>query len=110
MRSSVENTPPSKGARQKRFIRFRTLGAGYSEEELKAVNLWGSRTPSPAEAEAHRTGTKVSDAGGHSGKAGRGKEHGYARWAKRYNLKEMSKTLISYRRTKSEALRKCRSV
>ena len=26
-----------KGARQKRFIRFRTLGAGYSEEELKAV-------------------------------------------------------------------------
>ena len=26
-----------KGARQKRFIRFRTLGAGYREEELKAV-------------------------------------------------------------------------
>ena len=26
-----------KGVRQKRFIRFRTLGAGYSEEELKAV-------------------------------------------------------------------------
>lgn len=26
-----------KGARQKRFIRFRTLGVGYSEEELKAV-------------------------------------------------------------------------
>lgn len=26
-----------KGARQKRFIRFRTLGAGYSEEELKVV-------------------------------------------------------------------------
>ncbi len=26
-----------KGARQKRFIRFRTLGAGYSEEEMKAV-------------------------------------------------------------------------
>ena len=26
-----------KGARQKRFIRFKTLGAGYSEDELKAV-------------------------------------------------------------------------
>ena len=26
-----------KGARQKRFIRFKTLGAGYSEEEIKAV-------------------------------------------------------------------------
>ncbi len=64
-----------KGTRQKRFIRFRTLGAGYSEEELKAGYLWGSRTPFPAEAEAHRTGTKVSDAGGHSGKAGRGQRH-----------------------------------
>ena len=26
-----------KGARQKRFIRFKTLGAGYSEDEIKAV-------------------------------------------------------------------------
>ena len=26
-----------KGARQKRFIRFQTLGAGYSEDEIKAV-------------------------------------------------------------------------
>ena len=26
-----------KGTRQKRFIRFRTLGAGYSEDEIKAV-------------------------------------------------------------------------
>lgn len=26
-----------KGARQKRFIRFKTLGAGYSEDELQAV-------------------------------------------------------------------------
>ena len=26
-----------KGVRQKRFIRFKTLGAGYSEDELQAV-------------------------------------------------------------------------
>ena len=26
-----------KGKRQKRFIRFRTLGEGYSEEEIRAV-------------------------------------------------------------------------
>ncbi len=26
-----------KGARQKRFIRFKTLGVGYSEDEIKAV-------------------------------------------------------------------------
>ena len=26
-----------KGTRQKRFIRFRTLGTGYSEDEIKAV-------------------------------------------------------------------------
>ena len=38
--------------------------------------LWRSRTPSPAKAELHRTGTKIPDAGGYSGKAGRGQEHG----------------------------------
>ena len=64
-----------KGARQKRFIRFRTLGAGYSEEELKAV-ISGEANTIPGRSRSASPGTKVSDAGGHSGKAGRGKEHG----------------------------------
>ena len=41
-----------KGTRQKRFIRFRTLGAGYSEEELKAVLAGEAEAPASAEAAA----------------------------------------------------------
>ncbi len=36
-----------KGTRQKRFIRFRTLGAGYSEDEIKAV-IAGAKAEAPA--------------------------------------------------------------
>ena len=57
-----------KGARQKRFIRFRTLGAGYSEEELKAV-LAGEAEHCPAE-KTSGAGTEISDVGGYSGKIG----------------------------------------
>ena len=67
-----------KGTRQKRFIRFRTLGAGYSEDEIKAV-IAGDAEHLLVDIQA-----KLSE----------GKSEGYARWAKRYNLKEMSKTLI----------------
>ena len=81
-----------KGARQKRFIRFRTLGAGYSEEELKAV-LAGEAEHRPHQKQPPKekqfnllvdVQTKLAE----------GKSGGYARWAKEYNLKEMSKTLI----------------
>ena len=81
-----------KGARQKRFIRFRTLGAGYSEEELKAV---------PAGEAEHRPRQKslvpeqkfqmLVDI---QAKLAEGKGTGFARWAKQHNLKEMSRTLI----------------
>ena len=81
-----------KGARQKRFIRFRTLGAGYSEEELKAV-LAGEaehrpRQKCPAPEQKFQMLVDIQ------AKLSEGKSEGYARWAKRYNLKEMSKTLI----------------
>ena len=81
-----------KGARQKRFIRFRTLGAGYSEEELKAV-LAGEaehcpRKKHPVQEQKFQMLVDIQ------AKLAEGKGGGYARWAKRYNLKEMSKTLI----------------
>ena len=81
-----------KGARQKRFIRFRTLGAGYSEEKLKAV-LAGEaehcpRKKHPVQEQKFQMLVDIR------AKLAEGKGDGYARWAKRYNLKEMSKTLI----------------
>ena len=81
-----------KGKRQKRFIRFRTLGEGYSEEEIRAV-LEGKAEHKPrqrpegsAKEDAFQLLIDLA--------AKQGKGTGYQRWAKKFNLKEMSKTLI----------------
>ena len=81
-----------KGNRQKRFIRFRTLGEGYSEEEIRAV-LEGKAEHHPRQ----RPAASVKEDAFQllidlAAKQGRGA--GYQRWAKKFNLKEMSKTLI----------------
>ena len=81
-----------KGARQKRFIRFRTLGAGYGEEELKAV-LAGEaehrpRQKCPAPEQKFQMLVDIQ------AKLAEGKGKGFARWAKQHNLKEISRTLI----------------
>ena len=81
-----------KGARQKRFIRFRTLGAGYSEDEIKAVIAGeAERRPHQKQPPKEQPFHLLVDI---QAKLSEGKGEGYARWAKRYNLKEMSKTLI----------------
>ena len=83
-----------KGTRQKRFIRFRTLGAGYSEEELKAV-ISGEAEHHPRQKQKRIVPEqKFQMLVDIQAKLAEGKSMGYARWAKRYNLKEMSKTLI----------------
>ncbi len=83
-----------KGPRQKRFIRFRTLGAGYSEEELKAV-ISGEAEHHPRQKQKRIVPEqKFQMLVDIQAKLAEGKSMGYARWAKRYNLKEISKTLI----------------
>ena len=81
-----------KGKRQKRFIRFRTLGEGYSEEEIRAV-LEGKAEHKPRQRPAGSVKEEafqlLIDL---AAKQGRGA--GYQRWAQKFNLKEMSKTLI----------------
>ena len=79
-----------KGARQKRFIRFRTLGVGYSEEELKAVIAGeAEHCPHQKQQPKEKPFNLLVDVQAKLAESG-----GYARWAKKYNLKEMSKTLI----------------
>ena len=81
-----------KGARQKRFIRFRTLGAGYSEDEIKAVIAGeAEHRPHQKQPPKEQPFHLLVDI---QAKLSEGKGEGYARWAKQYNLKEMSKTLI----------------
>ena len=81
-----------KGARQKRFIRFKTLGAGYSEDELQAVIAGKTehhpRQIQPLQEPPFQLLVDIQ------AKLAEGKSEGYAQWAKKYNLKEMSKTLI----------------
>ena len=81
-----------KGKRQKRFIRFKTLGAGYSEEEMKAVIAGDAEhCPHQKQPPKEQPFHLLVDI---QAKLSEGKSEGYARWAKKYNLKEMSKTLI----------------
>ena len=81
-----------KGTRQKRFIRFRTLGAGYSEDEIKAVIAGDAeQCPHQKQPPKEQPFHLLVDI---QAKLSEGKSEGYARWAKKYNLKEMSKTLI----------------
>ena len=81
-----------KGARQKRFIRFRTLGTGYGEDEIKAVIAGeAEHRPHQKQPPKEQSFHLLVDI---QAKLSEGKGEGYARWAKRYNLKEMSKTLL----------------
>ena len=81
-----------KGKGQKRFIRFRTLGTGYSEDEIKAV-LEGKAKHQPyqkkqAKEQPFQLLVDIQ------GKMAEGKSVGYKKWATKFNLKEMSKTLL----------------
>lgn len=84
-----------KGKRQKRFIRLRTLGNGYSEEELRAV-IEGKAQHRPRKPQIQKTifSTGFGKLVDIPARLAEGKSGGYERWAKKFNLKEMSKTLI----------------
>ena len=68
------------------------MGAGYSEDEIKAV-LEGKAKHQPYQKQPPKEQPfhLLVDI---QAKLSEGKGEGYARWAKHYNLKEMSKTLI----------------
>ena len=81
-----------KGARQKRFIRFKTLGAGYSEDELQAV-IAGKTEHHPRQIQPLQE-PPFQFLVDIQAKLAEGKGTGFARWAKQHNLKEMSRTLV----------------
>ena len=81
-----------KGPRQKRFIRFKTLGEGYSEEEIKAVIAGETEhrphQKQPPKEQPFHLLVDIQE------KMAEGKGEGYKKWAAKHNLKEMSKTLL----------------
>lgn len=82
-----------RGKGQKRFIRFRSLGEGYTEEDLRAV-LAGKKD--------HHLKSRRGSGGvdkpfdlliNIQEKLNAGKGAGYERWAKVFNLKQMAQVL-----------------
>ena len=81
-----------KGKGQKRFIRFRTLGTGYGEDEIKAVlEEKAKHQPYQKKQAKEQPFQLLVDI---QGKMAEGKSVGYKKWATKFNLKEMSKTLL----------------
>lgn len=82
--------PAFKGKDQKRFIRLRSLGDGYSKEELQAIisgkSLHKERT-APEQKQFHLL-IDIQE------KMAEGKAVGYEKWAKKYNRKEAARTVI----------------
>ena len=86
--------PAFKGKNQKRFIRLRSLGEGYSKEEIQAVisgkNLHKSKGSS-AKAPTPKQFQMLIDI---QAKMAEGKTVGYEKWAKKFNRKEAARTVI----------------
>ena len=87
--------PALLGEGQNRFIRMDTLGAGYTPDDLRAI-IAGAKEHTPKkkwvmDAPAKPSGSLLIDI---QTKLQEGKGAGYARWAKNFNLKQLSQTLI----------------
>lgn len=87
--------PSLLGEGQKRFIRMDTLGADYTPDALRAI-IAGTKTHTPKkkrvmDAPSKPSGSLLIDI---QAKLQEGKGAGYARWAKTFNLKQLSQTLI----------------
>lgn len=82
-----------RGKEQKRFIRLRSLGDGYSEEELRAVisgkTLHKAKNTS-RQIHTQRQFQMLIDI---EAKLAEGKSGGYERWARKFNRKEAAKTV-----------------
>lgn len=81
-----------KSESQKNFIRLRSLGSGYSEEEIRAV-IAGKKPFSNRKSPTGKTQSHVNLLVDIQAKLQAGKGAGYERWAKIFNLKQMAHTI-----------------
>ncbi|MCD8147591.1 MAG: relaxase/mobilization nuclease domain-containing protein [Clostridiales bacterium] len=99
-----------KGPEQKRFIRFRSLGEGYSDEEIRAVLLGEKahqvRRKSKRKTAPQRSFSLLVDINAKL----QAKGPGYQQWATVYNLKQMARTMIYLREHGIESLDQLREM
>ena len=97
--------PAIRGKNQKKFIRFKSLGEGYTPEDLGRV-FTGEREHQPRKP-GRRTEQPVQKMNlliDIQQKMEAGKGTGYVRWAKVFNLKQMSKALLFLQENGIESL------
>ena len=94
--------PALRGKGHARFARFRSLGKGYSIEELNEVipgnavhkSKFVEKTRTSAQSAQVHQKAELSFLIDVRAKMQAGKGAGYARWAKVFNLKQMAKTMM----------------
>ncbi|XAY15276.1 relaxase/mobilization nuclease domain-containing protein [Bengtsoniella intestinalis] len=81
-----------KSEEQQKFIRLRSLGEGYSEDEIRDAIAGKSARPERKSAKKppEKSFNLIIDI---QAKMAQGKTAGYEQWAKKFNVKQMSKTL-----------------
>ena len=87
------------GKEQKRFIRFRSLGEDFTEENLKKVIAGEKELPErnekvPDRKEAKPEKRKFDLVVDIQEKMAQGKNGGYVRWAKKYNVKQFAESIL----------------
>ena len=80
-----------KGRELKRFVRFDSLAGGYREQDLRQLFEDGKQSERKAPARSQDKFDMLIDI---QKKIAEGKGAGYERWAKIYNVKQISKTLL----------------
>ena len=81
-----------KGPGQKKFLRFRSLGAGYREQDLE--RYFAGEARNVAVVEETQTEPKLDMLLDIQKMIAKGKGPGYERWAKVHNIKQMAQTLL----------------
>ena len=81
-----------KGKEQKKFLRMRSLGAGYREEDLERYFAGEARVLPTAPEE--KTEPRLDMLLDIQKMIAKGKGPGYERWAKVHNIKQMAQTLL----------------
>lgn len=77
--------------RQKKNIRLRSLGKGYSEAEIKAIIQSNKNHREKKNTKKQKSSSLLIDV---QQKLAEGKGKGYENWAKVFNLKQMAKTVL----------------
>ncbi len=85
----------------KKFIRLRSLGDGYSEDDIR-LSIAEKRTRHSKIKQKEKTSLLIDV----QKKLDEGKGQGYANWAKVFNLKQMAKTVIFLQENDFENLEK----